>query len=179
MVIIQNYELVNKSDDDFFYVKSNEIINCPCCEEKLKVIGSRKRGVIEHDGNKRSLIVRRLRCIKCGRIHHELPDVLVPYKRYSSDTVENILSSHDIKSSDIPCEISTAIRIKIWFFILCKYFESTLMALSFLYENNSDLCKEISNLIPCLKPRAGFTGWLKKLVRYIVNSGRWRHTRSA
>lgn len=47
------------------------------------------------DGDSRTLLIRRLRCGDCGRVHHELPDIVVPYKRYDSETIEEILSPKD------------------------------------------------------------------------------------
>lgn len=161
----------------FFYIRSNETVPCPFCEKRLKVIGSRKRGVIEYSGEKRILVIRRLKCLGCGRIHHELPDIIIPYKRYGSETVECIVSLTD--ENDYPCELSTAKRLKIWFYLLRKYFNNTLISLTFLYDYDKELCKEIGSLITRLNSSTGVTGWLKKLVRYLVNSGRWLHTRSA
>lgn len=135
--------------------------------------------MIEYRGERKSLIIRRLRCLGCGRVHHELPDLIVPYKRYSSETVELIITSSNTETDDYPCELSTAIRLKIWFFLLREYFKNTLISLTFLYDYDVALCNEINNLITCIDLRSGVTGWLKKLVRYLVNSGRWLHTRSA
>ncbi|MGB4509265.1 MAG: DUF6431 domain-containing protein, partial [Syntrophomonadaceae bacterium] len=56
-----------------------EQIPCPCCSGGLKVIGSRPRKCVNSVGERITLIIRRLRCVKCQRIHHELPDMLVPY----------------------------------------------------------------------------------------------------
>ena len=134
---------------------------------------------MEYSGEKKVLVIRRLRCLGCGRVHHELPDIVVPYKRYSCDMVETIISSSKGHENDYPCEISTAVRLKIWFFLLRQYLNNTLISLTFLYDYDRDLCSEISQLLPCLEFGSGVTGWLKKLVRFIVNAGRWLHTRSA
>lgn len=87
--------------------------HCPCCGVALHVIGTRSRKLRQTDGSTISLIVRRFRCSKCGRIHHELPDMIVPYKRYSADCIAMVLTA-----SDHPCEISTALRLRVWFKIL-------------------------------------------------------------
>ncbi|MEW5785724.1 MAG: DUF6431 domain-containing protein, partial [Bacillota bacterium] len=49
------------------------------------MIGSRKRTFINEAGEREILIIRRLRCKNCKRVHHELPDIIVPYKRYNSE----------------------------------------------------------------------------------------------
>ena len=61
---------------------------CPHCEGSLTVIGSRPRTRRPPDGTRQILIIRRLYCEACERIHHELPDCLVPYKRYDAESLE-------------------------------------------------------------------------------------------
>jgi uncharacterized protein YbaR (Trm112 family) len=179
MVIIHKYHLDNKTNPKFFYIRSKEIIHCPYCENQLKVIGSRKRGIIECNGDKRMLVIRRLRCLGCKRVHHELPDIIVPYKRYSSEAIELIISSANAQTDDYPCEYSTAIRIKTWFYQLREYIKNTLISLRFIYNHDIELCNDIDSLLKSQEYNSGITGWLKKLVRFLVNSGRWLHTRSA
>lgn len=141
------------------------------------MIGSRKRIIRQADGDSRTLLIRRLRCGDCGRVHHELPDIVVPYKRYDSETIEEILSPKD-NSPSFPGETSTASRLRLWFLLLRGYFEGTLRALSFLYRRDRDLLEKLSGMIS-LDPAMMENGWLKRLVRVIVNSGRWKQTRSA
>jgi len=69
-------------------------------------------------------------------------------------------------------------RWKIWFFILESYFESTLNALKIIFGEYQDLQIEIALLIPLKNRRSNPDGWLKKLVRILVNLNRWVHTRS-
>ena len=86
-----------------FLIRSRENSNCPICEHLLNVIGSRKRGIIEDDGTKRMLVIRRLRCERCNCIHHELPGEIVPYKRYSSEAIEKSICG----ANEEACEFST------------------------------------------------------------------------
>ncbi len=44
------------------------------------VIGTRKRGIVNSETAKNTLVIRRLQCKTCGGIHHELPDIVIPYK---------------------------------------------------------------------------------------------------
>ncbi|WP_429472508.1 DUF6431 domain-containing protein [Neobacillus sp. B4I6] len=59
----------------------------------MSVIGTRDRKSKERSGETRVYNIRRLRCDNCGSIHHELPDFLVPYKRYESNCIEMVLSN--------------------------------------------------------------------------------------
>ena len=142
----------------------------------MEVVGSRKRILREADGSSTSLIVRRLKCMHCQQIHHELPDCIVPYKRHCVETVEEILSGTD--SQTYACETSTAIRLRAWFSLLREYFENALEALKHLYKQDERIQQELSSLIP-LCPASLAAGWLKMLVRFIVNSGFWLQTRLA
>ena len=81
-----------KTLKNVFFVKSAEQIPCPCCNGPLEVIGSRQRKYINGLGEQIILIIRRLCCDNCKRVHHELPDILVPYKRYGSESIEAVIT---------------------------------------------------------------------------------------
>jgi len=171
MVIIRHYSLECKSDSEFF-VKSFEMSHCPHCDGDFKIIGSRKRTLYCKDGSKIVLLIRRLRCNHCGKISHELPDIIVPYKRYEADVIEDILSVNDPLEC-YPCETSTAIKIKCWFYLLHQYFEGAVRALCMIW-NQPAFIK-----LPIYPVEDQSDGWIKILVRNLVNSGRWPHTRFA
>ena len=159
-----------------FYVRSSETPRCPHCGRVLDVVGSRKRKLRKDDGSTTVLIIRRLRCERCGRVHHELPDMAVPYKRFCADTVEEILS-HKGKGT-YPCESSTAARLRIWFSLLRGYWEGALSALKNLHKQDEQLQLMLLSLTP-VQPSRLAAGWLKKIVRLLVNSCFWLQTRSA
>ncbi len=140
------------------------------------VAGSRKRILREADGERSVLIIRRLRCEHCGRIHHELPDVIVPYKHHSAEAIEEILKER--KTETYPCEASTALRLRRWFSLLREYCEKALRAIMYLHKQDQALQQELAVLIP-LAPASAADGWLKKLVRILVNAGLWPQTRFA
>ena len=70
------------------------------------------------DGESRTLIIRRLRCCECVRMHHELPDIVIPYKRYNGENIEEVLPPKD-NSPSFPCETIIASLLRIWFLLLC------------------------------------------------------------
>ncbi|MDA8199960.1 MAG: DUF6431 domain-containing protein [Thermaerobacter sp.] len=63
---------------------------CPVCDGVVVVIGSRRRTRRLPTGERQVLVIRRMRCHGCRRIHHELPACLVPYKRYDAETFEAV-----------------------------------------------------------------------------------------
>ncbi len=128
-----------------FFVRSAEILPCPCCGERLTIIGSRLRKCIKGSGETIILNIRRLRCVHCKQIHHELPDFIVPYKRYEVDCIENVVSDQDL-TLDIATDECTLYRWKRWFETLSPYLAGCLISLSgrlpylFIHPLFSDFC---------------------------------------
>jgi len=157
MISINNYQLV-KSNDGYFYVRSYEIIACPICGSIIVIIGTRKRNIIDGDGEKQTLVIRRLRCKECRVIHHELPDIIVPYKRHCSETIEKIVTDN---IAGVNCENSTIRRIRAWWAACLLYFKSVLSSLREKYGTEFS-----RNPAP------------KEIVRAVTNANLWVHTRS-
>jgi hypothetical protein len=112
----------------FFIVVALSESHCPICQAVLLMRATRER--VWWLGNEvvRMLLIRRLYCEDCGRIHHEIPDCLVPYKRYGADVIENIVSG-EVRAKDAPCPSSTASRIRAWWNAVQGYFLRILMTL--------------------------------------------------
>jgi len=157
MISISKYQLETQ-DDGTYRVHSFEIIVCPVCGDIVIVIGTRKRGCKGSDGREIKLIIRRLRCKGCRAIHHELPDIIVPYKRHCSETIEMIITGAD---DTVPCENNTIRRIKAWWAASVLYFKSILASLLEKYG-------EVFSPDPALK----------EIVRAVVNAHLWIHTHS-
>jgi hypothetical protein len=160
VISISDYKIEFNNEKNVFYIISCEISICPVCGcIHLKVIGSRRRILIDTNGEKQTYIIRRMRCRDCKKIHHELPDCIVPYKRHSVNTFQAVI---DDKTDDVPCEESTICKIKHWWLLVKDYFKGILAVLS---------AKQNIKFSTCPK--------LCEIVRAIVNSNFWIHTRSA
>ena len=58
------------------------------------------------------LNLRRLKCKSCRKIHSELPDYIIPYKRYCAEIIEEVsVTGH----SRIPEDTCTRQKIKQWY----------------------------------------------------------------
>lgn len=172
MISIKDYSLEYKSDLGIFKVRSFEIIPCPCCGGHLTVCGSRTRKLNKADGSEQILVIRRLKCELCAKIHHELPDIIVPYKRYEAEAVESALSSDGSDTTgEFPGEKNTLQRLKLWFLLLQEYFEKVLQYLT------QQISLESNVFLPLYPLKRQADGWLRCLVRYIVNAGLWLQTR--
>jgi hypothetical protein len=123
LIIITRYRLEEQAV--FTIVKSLESIACPLCGGVLLSRSLRERKVINSGGVKIKLCIRRLRCESCKRHHHELPDCVVPYKRHSAETIENIISGADEVE-----EHRTAGRLVLWWQIVLPYFLNILKSLA-------------------------------------------------
>lgn len=157
MVMINRYE-IRRSDGRRIQIVSQETSMCPICSEKLTVIGTRRRMVIDSGGTTLSITIRRLRCKGCGKIHHELPDLVIPFKRHCADTIEKIIADD---MDGIDCEEGTVRRIRAWWRACVLYFKGVMTSLGEKYGD------------------AFYRGTPKEIVRAVANSHLWPHTRSA
>ena len=143
-----------KSKADYFFVRSKESVNCPICGEKLTVRGERKRKIKDESGEKRTLIIRRMKCVKCGKIHHELPDMVIPYKRYSAEVVEAVITGG--KKAEVVCEEGTIRRVIQWWRLMLPYYINVLKSLTEKYQ------------IQFHEPPL-----FREIIRAVVNSNNW------
>jgi hypothetical protein len=165
-----------------FFVRSEEQDLCPCCNGALKVIGSRKRKYIDDTGEHITLVIRRLRCCHCGRIHHELPDILVPFKRHCSESIEAVITGNT--KLTVAADETTLWRWRVWFQVMAKYFFGCLMAINFQFKKGKEAVEASIRLSQSALQRILYlvgdaSGWLARVVRSIANLNFWVHTRSA
>ena len=116
MVIIAQYHMeVNLFGETI--CKSEEEPVCPICQNKLKFRDWRRRISIKEGREVTWIMIRRLYCKKCRRLHNELPDILSPYKHYEAETIEGVVDGivlpDDADSEMYPCA-ATMNRWKQW-----------------------------------------------------------------
>jgi hypothetical protein len=164
-----------------FSVRCAELVPSPCCGEALSVIGSRQRKLVSDDGSHRVLVIRRLRCSQCRKIHHELPDCIVPYKRYESTSVEQVVTEPEAVST-VAADDATLRRWRTWFGEQTEYWLGALRSIAIRF--HPDPVGKLS--VPSQSAHHSFghyvgdaPGWLARMVRPIVNANLWVHTRSA
>jgi len=120
------------------------------------VRGWRMRKLIDGCGHIDRLMIKRLLCGKCKRIHHELPDCIVPYKRHCAQTIEDIVNG---RTEGTPCEGGTIQRIGAWWNVMLPYFLNVLKSLAERYG-------------VCVSAPPAF----KEIVRAAANSNSWAFT---
>ena len=157
-----------------------EQIPCPCCGGRLNVIGSRRRKYITSLSISKVLVIRRLICVDCKRIHHELPDILVPYKRYASEAIERVVE--DESPLFVTVDESTLFRWRHWFTQCAERFAGFLESIRIRYGNGSVEDRSVlplSVLQRIYHYVGNAPGWLGRVVRTVANSNHWVQTRSA
>lgn len=124
------------------------------------------------------LIIRRLRGKVCGKIHHELPSFLVPYRRHEAQVIEDTIMD---KEAPAGVEESTLRRWREWFRSFAPYAAGCLESITHRFP---EIVESSSALPQTVLQRIGRfvgseRGWLARAVRSIVNLHLWVHTRSA
>ncbi len=164
-----------------FIISGTETIPCPNCKGKLFFRGTCKRKLKTSEKDI-ELRLRVLECRQCGRTHRELPNGIIPYKRYSAKMIYDIFSLWredepiQKESSDTDKDVDSYIpkdkeeiirdryicdspmheRIQKWLCWFIAYAESIL---------DANLYKNIT-YSPAQK--------LRFYVRKVVNSGQWK-----
>lgn len=83
---------------------------CPGCGGDLRYYDSTKR-IMRTKGRVTSwVIIQRLRCPECGKIHRALPNDILPYKQYEAEVIRGVLEGfitcETIGYEDYPCEMT-------------------------------------------------------------------------
>ena len=89
-----------------FVISGTEPLSCPICGGTLAAYDRKTRKVHTRSSGKIVLLLRRLRCTQCEKLHTELPDFLVPYKRYSRKSIEDVLSGSRTGAPDDDDQLS-------------------------------------------------------------------------
>lgn len=161
------------------YVICLETVYCSYCSGETKYLGRRERGYIKDTGEHEKLLIPRNRCEPCKKIHHVLPDFLVPYKRYDRESIEGVLNGNDLLT--VAADESTIRRWRKWFRIFVDYFIGCIISVMMLLTQEVP-AKPQHSLSPLKKLQhyvGSSPGWLSKVVRLVVNGNYWVCTRSA
>lgn len=88
---------------------NRDIPLCPLCGAVMVGYDTRKRKSIDGSGERKTLLLRRLRCPQCGVLHLEIPEFLLPHKHYNREVINAVLSG---ECSSCPADDSTIRRWK-------------------------------------------------------------------
>jgi len=89
---------------------SDGILKCPDCGGKLRYYDKVMRVVRTKRRQTDWVELRRMRCDRCGRVHREIPDYILPYKQYEADLIqgvmEGLITTDTYGYEDYPCEMT-------------------------------------------------------------------------
>lgn len=161
-----------------FFVISEEISRCPICGGVLKKRDTRLRIHKVAGGKKEWYVIRRLQCCNenCRRIHNELPDILVPYKHYEAelieDVVDEVVTEEDIECEDYPC-LNTMRNWKRWIEANEEHIDGQVKStIDRLHDLGTEFVRSMDPILKELRKRIS-PGWLKAVCRLVYNSGGW------
>ena len=160
MVIVSQFTQYQKGN--ICYITGTEDIPCPVCNGHLFVHGTCKRKVKNETEQIRILRLRVLECENCGHTHRELPEELIPYKRYGTEAICRICEQPEICA----IEPTGRQRILLWLSWLFLYSQNIRRAQSF----HGVLLTEPVGVSLCQR--------LKHFVRLVANAGFWEQHRS-
>ena len=172
MICISNYDAY--CNGNVTIITGMEEFVCPVCGgNEYKVHGTCCRKVRTREGTRRFRL-RILRCCGCGRTHRELPEGIIPYRRFCAESLAEIAEADPQAQVDaltdndpVDYEYNTWRRIRRWLsgFIRYAQFITESLRLSGLY-------------IPAEKSGKKLSEQLSYFVRLVVNSGNWQQHRS-
>jgi hypothetical protein len=99
MIIVSSFTTDDNTANGIIQIISEEETVCPLCGGELKYRDSRKRITKDILGDIRRFLLRRLRCIRCNKLHTEIPDIILPYKRYDTEAVQSVLDGAESASA--------------------------------------------------------------------------------
>jgi hypothetical protein len=172
-----------------FFVESEEAFAlCPYCGSYLEHHSRVIRVVTNITGIKNSYSIRVLKCVNeaCpSKYHRELPDFIVPYRRYDAQSIEEAIDLRDSRST-VAADEATIQRWRKWVVLNGTHMLMALLSVIATMENSgtpSSLANEKThpgNPSQVIKKIIGQTsGWLGVSTRILVNSSKWRFNRSA
>ena len=85
MIVSRNYKI--REHDGMYYIVPSSVPGCPHCGGVMRIRDSKKRKLILSDGTVQTFVLRRYKCTVCGRVHLELPDIMIPHKHYAKEAI--------------------------------------------------------------------------------------------
>ena len=167
MLITHNYELKYSETKGMYYLCLNEtVLYCPHCGQQLVYRDSRSRIWRHCNEATDRILIHRMLCGTCNRLHTVLPDVLVPHKHYGASEIETVLGS-EVRSDEV--SDSTAASWLQWIKGNMSQIEGVLQSLKLESEDKLPELRGDKNLFTHLKTIV--RNWLSVVSRLVINGG--------
>jgi hypothetical protein len=139
----------------------------------MVVRDTRERVVIRDDGRKETYRLRRMRCPSCRKLHTELPDFILPFKRYAAQTIQETL---DLRPDN--CCAADDSTMRRWRKSFTRAHEAIAALLASYYMRMTGNVPALFNFENILdRIRSEQKSWLMFVMRLLINTGHRPHTR--
>jgi hypothetical protein len=167
MLITNDYELIYNEIKKIYYLCINEArLYCPHCGQEVIYRDSRLRIWRHCNEPADRILIHRMFCRTCNRLHTVLPDVLVPHKHYGAAEIETILES-EVRIDEV--SDSTAAHWRQWIRGNEAQIEGVLQSLKLEAGDKLPELRSTENLFIQLKKTV--RKWLSVVSRLVVNGG--------
>lgn len=152
---------------------SHDSYHCPDCGTLLKHRDYKRRIMKIEGGQKHFIQIERLKCKSCHRLHNALPEILVPYKHYTTEVISGVLDETitvgDLENGDYPCE-ETMNNWHHWLMENQEYIDGYMKSLGYrILGFGEDLLHSKVSLLTRLRKSSEV--WLETILCFIYNSG--------
>jgi hypothetical protein len=172
----------------FLVYSEEEFALCPKCGCILKFHRRKHRFLKDNAGKKHTYSIRIMKCNNKAcptKYHRELPDIIIPYKRFDAESIEEAIDQ-DKSSVKVVTDESTIRRWRVWFNSIEVYIMMALLSMTVVIEDNAKSSpleiekQNSSNPLATIKRIVQReVKWLNDVVRLLVNSSKWVVNRSA
>lgn len=95
MVTVNNYTVQYEQSKDAYRIICRETLFCPACNGVLSGYDTRRRHIVDSAGDAHWLLLQRLRCSSCGKLHIAAPPFVVPKKHYNAETIADVKAGRE------------------------------------------------------------------------------------
>lgn len=122
-----------------------------------------------YGGKTSHVLVRRMRCPHCGKLHTVLPSILTRFKHYTTTVIEDVLDEVVNETSPEVQDGPSYLTMRLWM----KWFEMNLLRIEgYLHSVLSRYAnRDIDGSLLLENKRKLGSGWLGSISRTIYNSG--------
>ena len=168
MIILSSFSLEYNKIKDYFLVKTDEVVPCPYCSGLLRYRDSVFRSIKDFASDAVCLLLRRLLCQECKKLHRELPSNVQPYKHYGAEVIQAVIDGSE-EASTCAADNST---IRRWVADFSGAAPDINQRLTSVYVRMVEETVPISRSETVLdRIRQHVKHWLPFVMRLLINSG--------
>jgi predicted RNA-binding Zn-ribbon protein involved in translation (DUF1610 family) len=166
-IIPRDFYRLEERPDGRWRVQANVTYTCPDCgtDVTMKKNGTKERHFLDENNKQQILIINRFKCPKCERGHHQLPDIIFPYKQHCVVTIQKTIDDYPPPFVDF----STVRYINKWYLDCEVIIKNKCSDLIILFDHH-----DVDSVLDVQQLRTKFkSDWLARVVKILVISRNW------